>query len=370
MRSEVAQHMTLDHIRYSQVWEDHALLEDALEITPEDDVLSITSAGDNALALMLQNPNSVTCVDMNPTQTALTALKIAAIRHIPDHADFLGFLGFAPDDHRVARYRDVLRHEVDEATRTYWDAHTELIRDGVAHQGRLERYMAQWRQEHRPKVWPDALVETLFTPQPLDAQRALYMQRARTPDFVASLLQVFGREMLAKGRDEAQFAHVDQSQTGRVFLERFDRVCTTQSMAHNPYLWRLIRGELGPLDHVTPYLNPANYDRLRGGLLDRLTLHTVELEQVLQDAPRGAYSALNLSDVFEYMSAELTHDLYETFAERLRPGARIAFWNLLVERHRPDDLSDRITAHTDRAQALLERDRAWFYGAFHIEEIQ
>ena len=52
-------------IRYSQVWEDYALLEEGLDIQPDDHVLSIASAGCNALALLLKGPASVTALDLN-----------------------------------------------------------------------------------------------------------------------------------------------------------------------------------------------------------------------------------------------------------------------------------------------------------------
>ena len=92
LQSEIAQKMSLDQVRYSQVWEDHTLLEQGLKITPDDDILSICSAGDNALAMLLQGPRSVTAIDMNPAQTALLELKLAAIRSL-NHADFVTLLG-------------------------------------------------------------------------------------------------------------------------------------------------------------------------------------------------------------------------------------------------------------------------------------
>ncbi len=67
-------------IRYSQVWEDHTMLEQGLCITEDDNVLSIASAGCNALALLLQGANSVTAVDLNATQTSVLHLKKAAIQ--------------------------------------------------------------------------------------------------------------------------------------------------------------------------------------------------------------------------------------------------------------------------------------------------
>ena len=62
-------------IRYSQVWEDYELLKQGLKIQSDDHILSIASAGCNALAMLLEEPASVTAVDLNPSQTAICHLK-------------------------------------------------------------------------------------------------------------------------------------------------------------------------------------------------------------------------------------------------------------------------------------------------------
>ena len=92
LRSEIAEKMSLDLIRYSQVWEDHKLLEAGLAIDTDDDVLSICSAGCNALAMLLCEPRSVTAIDMNPSQIALLELKIAGIAEL-NHDAFVCLLG-------------------------------------------------------------------------------------------------------------------------------------------------------------------------------------------------------------------------------------------------------------------------------------
>ena len=55
-------------IGYSQCWEDPATVREALRITPDDDVLAVTSGGCNVLALLLDRPHSITAVDINPAQ--------------------------------------------------------------------------------------------------------------------------------------------------------------------------------------------------------------------------------------------------------------------------------------------------------------
>ena len=66
-------------IHYSQCWEDPTTLIKALRISPEDNVISIASGGDNTLALLLENPKSITAIDSNPAQIYLCELKIKAI---------------------------------------------------------------------------------------------------------------------------------------------------------------------------------------------------------------------------------------------------------------------------------------------------
>ena len=80
LESEIAKELDLSVIRYSRVWEDHRVLSRALQIQPEDVVLSITrsagpldwgwevqalpfccscSAGDNVLNLLLDEPKKI-----------------------------------------------------------------------------------------------------------------------------------------------------------------------------------------------------------------------------------------------------------------------------------------------------------------------
>ena len=70
MQSEIKNKMTFDILRYSVVWEDIELLYRGLEVTPNDSILSITSAGDNVLNLLLKEPKSITAIDLNATQNA------------------------------------------------------------------------------------------------------------------------------------------------------------------------------------------------------------------------------------------------------------------------------------------------------------
>ena len=60
---------------------------EGLDLKPTDHVVSIGSAGDNALALLARGVASVSSVDLNPAQTALCELKKIAISKV-DYAEF------------------------------------------------------------------------------------------------------------------------------------------------------------------------------------------------------------------------------------------------------------------------------------------
>jgi S-adenosylmethionine-diacylglycerol 3-amino-3-carboxypropyl transferase len=79
----------------------------------------------------------------------------------------------------------------------------------------------------------------------------------------------------------------------------------------------------------------------------------------------GTFSKANLSNIFEYMSQDLANRLFELFAEKMRDGGRLAFWNLFVERGVSKETHGLARCEAE-SKRLASRDRAWFYEAFHV----
>jgi S-adenosylmethionine-diacylglycerol 3-amino-3-carboxypropyl transferase len=69
------------------------------------------------------------------------------------------------------------------------------------------------------------------------------------------------------------------------------------------------------------------------------------------------------------MSDEHYVNVMEQLAEVGRPGGRLAYWNMLVPRSRPDTLAERLSPLSELAHELQRKDRACFYSAFILEEI-
>ncbi|HEX9103715.1 MAG TPA: DUF3419 family protein [Polyangia bacterium] len=354
-------------IRYSQVWEDCALVGGALAVGPDDDVLSIGSAGDNVLALLLDEPRSVTAIDLNPAQAALVELKLAAFRAL-SYAELVAFVGARDGVDRVALYRRV-RPALSLPARRFWDAHPAALAGGVVHAGRLDRYFQTFQREHLPAFISRPALDELLSLDDRERQRALFSRHFDNDAFRARFAAYFGPESLGRnGRDPSQLAWVGDVDVVGHLWERFRYACCDIPTRGNFYLEYFFTSRYRDLELGPPYLRRAAFARL-GALVDRVALVTDELGRHLDAVAPGRYSKANLSDLFEYLSEGESEALFGKLARALRPGGRIAFWNLFVPRAPAGAARARLRSHDETADALWRRDRAFFYRAFHLEEV-
>jgi S-adenosylmethionine-diacylglycerol 3-amino-3-carboxypropyl transferase len=118
-----------------------------------------------------------------------------------------------------------------------------------------------------------------------------------------------------------------------------------------------------------PYaLRPENFEAIRANL-DRLEWRCQSLEDFLAGYTGPAIDRFNLSDIFEYMSLDNYQRLLKALAAAARPGSRLAYWNMLAPRRRPEALAGRLRPLDDLARRLHGADKAFFYSDFVIEEV-
>lgn len=368
MRSEIAQQMTFGQIRYSAVWEDWRLLQQGLDIQPDDHVLSIASAGDNVLALLLLEPEHITAIDLNDAQTALLELKLAAIKSL-DHEAFVTLLGVRQGADRWNLYQQC-RQAMPEQAVAFWDANRAVIEQGATLSGRLEQYIHGFGKTVLPDIHPPEVVDRLFRFDDLREQAEFFDKTFATPKLVEAFKTHFGRENMERhGRDPAQFQHVKEGDVGAFFYERFRYACTQIPLAGNYYVEFFLTAHYRNLEQAPQYLRPGQFARLRR-LVERVNVVTDELERFVLDQPDGCFSKANFSDVFEYMSESLAGQLLAACAARFRPRGRLCYWNLLVPRSRPESLKDKLEPNRPLADQLWKQDRSWFYRAFHVEVVK
>lgn len=349
-------------VRYASVWEDADVLCDALAPAARGGrLLSIASAGDNALALLTLDPAEVVAADLSPAQLACVELRVAAFRALERDA-LLAFLGVTPSDARAETYGR-LRGDLSADARAFWDANAEAVAGGIIHAGKFERYLTAFGRTILPFVHGRRTVRELLRERDRAGREAFYDEVWDTWRWRLLFRVFFSRFAMGRmGRDPAFFRHVEGSVGARI-LARTRHALTALPARENPYLHYILTGNYPP--HALPrYLRAESYDAIRGRL-DRLRLVQGRIDEV-----PGPFDGFNLSDVFEYMSPAEHEAAYAALVSHARPGARLAYWNLLAPRGRPDALADRVSALRDEAAALHARDLAWFYGDFHVDEVR
>lgn len=365
--TEVADRADFSRIRYAQVWEDADLLLEGLALPAGGHAISIASAGDNALALLLRDPASVVAVDMNPAQLACLRLRVAALRCL-EHEELLGLVGSRPMPaaERTALYRRCRPALAEDAAR-FWDAHPAAIAGGIGHAGKFERYFALFRRRLLPLVHGRRRIEALLEGNAeRDRREAFYEQYWNTFRWRLLFRLFFSRRVMGMlGRDPAFFQYVEGRVADRI-MERVRHALVELNPADNPFLAWILAGEHRRA--LPAWLRPENTAVIRERL-DRLRLFHGSLEAWFSRHPGQRFHAFNLSDIFEYMSEENTAALLGRCADAAHPGARLAYWNMLVPRARPGALAHRIRPLAEEASALHDRDKAFFYSRFVLEEV-
>jgi S-adenosylmethionine-diacylglycerol 3-amino-3-carboxypropyl transferase len=366
--TEAAARADFSRIRYAQVWEDADVLLAALEVQPDDTVLSIASAGDNALALLGAGAARVVALDLNPAQLACLALRVAAYREL-EHGELLELIGSRPSPRRPALYARC-RPLLTPAERACWDARSADIAAGIGTAGKFEDYFRLFRTRILPLVHGRRTVDRLLRGGPAPVRAEFYEREWNTWRWRLLFRFFFSRTVMGRlGRDPAFFKYVEGSVADRI-LARTRHALTALDPADNPYLHWILTGTHG--DALPWALRAENFERIRSRL-DRLEWHELAVEAFLEREGSAAGTRIdkfNLSDIFEYMSAENTARLLERLADASRSGGRLAYWNMLAPRSRPESLASRLQPRPDLAARLFAADRAFFYSALVIEEVR
>lgn len=359
--AEVAAHMSFDSIRYAQLWEDSEILHHALAVRSSDRVLSISSAGCNVLSLLLRAPQALIAVDLNPVQNAILALKLAAIRNL-SHQEMIELIGLSPSQRRA----DLLQRLKDprwQQLAPLWPQHSAQIEEGLPSQGRLDRFLAAFARQHISPLPGVEGLRACFAKPMLEVQKKI-APIFKDKGFKDAFMLHFSQKMLEQGRDPAQFRYVSAENIAENFYARFLAALNEQSLYANPYMHFVLFGEPLSSSLGYDYARPENFAILKG-LEDRVHIHTAALEQLLEHDDAKRIDKANLSNIFEYMSQENMNGILKGLSQRMPPGGRIAFWNLLVDRDLTPELN-HLFKKVKLDPSIV--DRVFFYKAFHVLE--
>ena len=373
MPSEIEARAKFDLIRYAQVWEDADLLIEALNVQENDIVLSIASAGDNAFALLAQNPAKVYAVDLNFSQIACCELRKAMYKNLnwQEHLQFGGVI--KADSHknleadRIKLFNERLKQDLPDNICEYWERNLSFIGSGFMAQGKFERYFALFRKRVLPLIHSKKDIERLILPKSREERISFYESTWNNRRWRAIFNLFFSRFMMGRlGRDKEFFRFVEGSVADRI-LARCKHALTELDPSRNPYLHFILYGKYA---NVLPFaLREENYEKIRRNL-DKIEFRKQAAEEFAEDF-NGKINAFNLSDIFEYMTQDGMNSLYEILLKNAAKNARFAYWNMLAPRSCGSTLCDKYGVQTSEEQneIFLKKDKAFFYSKFYLDTV-
>lgn len=381
------------NIVYNQCWEDPRLDRQALQLSADDRVVVITSAGCNALDYALAGAGHVHAVDMNPRQNALLQLKLTAAKHL-DHGQFFQMFGRGKVPDWKTLYPQLLRPHLEPEVRAFWD------RKGEMFTGKGRRKSFYFRGTSGTFAWMvnyyiDRIaklrdsVNALLAADSVEQQQDIFQQYKMAEKLWRPMIRwVMRRDMTLAmlGVPRSQRRHIDESYPGGILQFVIDRVETvfTRLPLKDNYFWRVyLSGEYTP-DCCPEYLRPENYHELRTSVQERVTTHTSSVLAFVEQHP-GEITRFVLLDHMDWLTREpskktLTAE-WQAIVTKSAPNARIIwrsadlngeFVNTLPIQLNGSTkpLGDLLSYNRPLAEELHRVDRVHTYGSFCIADLQ
>lgn len=376
-----------NNLVYNTCWEDPRLDRQALELTAQDNVLVITSAGCNALDYLLAGAGKVYAVDMNPRQNALLELKMSAIRNL-DYEQFFQMFGQGHLPNAESVYAAHLRNSISPLSRKYWDRWIRFFDNpnksfffrGTS--GAFARMIGIYI--NRVARCRKEVLEILDAPTLAD-QQEIYT-RTRDKIWSKTLRFAMNRDTTLSmlGVPKAQRKQIDEQYPGGIvqFVEDSMEAVFAKIPIQDNYFWRVyITGSYTPTC-CPEYVKASNFDKLKNGLLDNLSVNTNSVQGFLEQN-EVSISRFVLLDHMDWLSDHyfpLLESEWQAILNRAAPktrilwrsgGLRTEFINdVSINRHGvTKKLPEILSYNTDLASKLHQLDRVHTYGSFYIADL-
>lgn len=360
---------------YNTCWEDPRLDRRLLGLSPASRVAVITSAGDNALDYLLDDPAQVDCVDLNFRQNALLELKRALFLHGTFEGLF-SFFGEGGGPGCAALYGRIRRHLPVYAA-AYWDANI-----GYFKAGRLSR---SFYHHGASGVVAFAFSRLLRLLSPRLRREIPNLLAARTPEeqrraYAAIEPAFWGRfsrwlvgrpELMALlGVPGPQIGLIRDSHPGGLegfVRDKMRRVFTELPMAEN-YFWRVYMTGRYTRECCPEYLKKDNFARIRERL-PRLSIHTGSLSDLLR-RNADCYTHIVLLDHQDWLAhhnPDALAEEWDSIFAAAAPGARLLMRSAGLDiSFVPDAARNRLRFLPELTEPLHAADRVGTYGSQHL----
>ena len=345
-------------IRYSNCWEDTEIMLQALNVRNKV-CASIASAGDNTLAMLIDNPKKIYAFDINKTQLYCTELKIACFKCL-SYEETLRMLGVKKESkkNRKKLYNKISKY-ISKDANIYFNTHKSIVLNGIIHCGKFENYFRIFRKTVIPLFSNKKTISNFVSLSNQSEQIKFYDEKIDNKRFKTIFKIFFGYKVMGKlGRDKTFYKYVDEKEkSGSDIKQRFRNGISNTINKTNPYLNYIINGNFN--ENCLPvYLKEENFEIIRNNI------NKIELVYgTIQDINHNKIDCFNLSDIFEYMSEKDFENNIKLIESKSNNKAVITYWNMQNKRYINDS---KFILDNELSKSLFKRNKSYFYRDFLV----
>ncbi|MDQ3219668.1 MAG: BtaA family protein [Acidobacteriota bacterium] len=376
-----------DAFVYNQIWEDPRVDLQALELHTDSRVLTISSGGCNALNYLVENPESITAVDLNRHHIFLINLKVAALKFLPTHEDFFAFFGYGKHANAVELYETFLVPNLDKKTRAFWESNSftgrlvngrriDFFKSGGLYSHSRNGYFLRFF--HKFSRLFGCRPEEMIKAKTLEEQEKLYAKYVE-PFFNNFAIKAIGRlpvTLFGLGIPPQQYDELKKDLAeGKtiidVYRERAKRLACDFPISENYFAWQAFarRYDTEGRIAVPEYLKSENYEALKA-VAEKLRTKIGSATDEISQNPGNTFNRFVLLDAQDWMNTEAMTELWSAIAEKAESGSRIIFRTASafspVETNLPPVLRSKFLYEKELSASLFKQDRASIYGGFHL----
>lgn len=362
---------------YTQIWEDPYIDLEALALEPEQRLVTISSAGCNALNYLTAHPVQIEVVDLNSAHLSLLELKIATLCTCSNYTDFERFFAQATNVENVELYDRLIHWRLSTTARIYWNSpvrkkrRIEMFKNGFYRFGLLGqfiRFIKIYANLCRVDLTEWARCKT-------QEEQVIWFNRNAPRIFKNKIAQLLCRSPLVLyylGIPPRQFQELcngDPNQMACILEERARALLTIGSVDDNYFAWQATTGAYRIGGPYPPYLKPEYFEILRTRV-NRLALHQIGFRQYLETCADQSIDRFILLDAQDWMDAKEIQRLWSEMSRTAKPHARLIFRSAGSFWRAADCLPLSIKKQwaTDESVnlAFTARDMSGIYGRFHL----
>lgn len=366
-----------DQIIFNSSWEDPAIDRKLLDLNSDSDIITITSAGDNVLDYLLDSPNSITSVDLNPSQNALAELKLVTIKNTK-YETLFDLFGFGRYNHFDLLLNKLEPHLSPTAS-DFWDKKKHYFTSKLPfyHYGtsgiiaRGFYYHLKYNKKLRNKVNEMVNCKTLEE----QYQLHLELETLLFDNVVAKFLlgNKFTLSFLGIPDSQAKLVDVHNEYHNMYdFIVGSLRTVFKEYPLSQNYFWYLyIKGEYSK-ETCPNYLKEENFELLKRNA-HKVKLVTDTFFNQLANSPASSYSHIILLDHFDWFWEDKAMQLkvWEEIKRVAKPNAKILFRSAASNRdYLIPEIQDGINFRDDLTSGFTNRGRVGTYGSVNFGEIR